>query len=57
MYTSTGDKNYVESVENEKLKLNDISLLPSERINREMESNNENYLEFGMKCAKNSQKI
>jgi glutamate--cysteine ligase len=57
IYTSTGDNNYIKTVEKEKLKLNDISLLPSERINREMESNNENYLEFGIKCAKNSQQL
>lgn len=51
-----GDNIYIKSVEKEKLKLYDISLLPSERINREMESNNENYLEFGIKCAKNNLK-
>lgn len=52
--TTTDDNKYLETVEKEKLKLCDISLLPSERINREMESNNENYLEFGIKCAKNN---
>jgi glutamate--cysteine ligase len=50
--TSTGDNKYLECVEKEKLKLDDVSLLPSEQINREMEFNNENYLEFGMKYAK-----
>lgn len=52
--TTTGDNKYIESVKKEQLKLYDISLLPSEMINREMESNNENFLEFGMKCAKNN---
>jgi len=54
IYTTTGDNKYQTSVEKEHLKLFDISLLPSERINREMKGNNENFLEFGIKKAKNN---
>lgn len=57
MYTSSNDNKYLACVEKEHQKLFDRSLLPSERISREMEENNENFLEFGIKWAKsNSQK-
>ncbi len=57
MYTSTKDNKYRACVEKEHQKLLDKSLLPSERISREMKENNENFLEFGIKWAKsNSQK-
>ncbi|AEG18130.1 glutamate--cysteine ligase [Methanobacterium paludis] len=57
MDKGTGDDKYCKIVEEEYKKLFDISLLPSERIHREMEENNENFLEFGTRYAiNNSQK-
>ncbi|MEL7668911.1 glutamate--cysteine ligase [Methanobacterium sp.] len=54
MYMGTGDNKYLLSVEKEHQKLLDISLLPSEMINMEMKENNENFLEFGTRWAKNN---
>jgi glutamate--cysteine ligase len=54
MYRGTGDNKYRLSVEKEHQKLLDISLLPSEMINMEMKENNENFLEFGTRWAKNN---
>ena len=54
MYEGTGDNKYHASVEEEHRKLRDMSLLPSERINMEMKENNENFLEFGTRWAKNN---
>ncbi len=51
IYESTGDDKYLKSVETEKEKLFDISLLPSERIHREMKDNEEDFLEFGTRHA------
>ena len=45
---------YSASVEKERRKLFDISLLPSERIKKEMEENDEKLLEFGIRYAKNN---
>ncbi len=57
MDTSTGESKYKQCVENEYKKLIDLSLLPSERINREMKENNENYLKFGLRqVEKNNNK-
>jgi glutamate--cysteine ligase len=54
MYLGTGDSKYGLSVEKEHRKLLDISLLPSEMINMEMKENNENFLDFGTRWAKNN---
>jgi glutamate--cysteine ligase len=54
IYESTGDNKYHTSVEEEHRKLRDMSLLPSERISMEMKENNENFLEFGTRWAKNN---
>ena len=54
MYLSTGNSKYSKSIEKEHQKLLDISLLPSEMINMEMKENNENFLEFGTRWAKNN---
>ena len=54
MDKSTENNKYSASVEKERQKLFDISLLPSERIKVEMEENNENLLEFGIRYAKNN---
>ena len=51
IYKGTGDGRYLRSVEEERKKLFDISLLPSERMHREMKRNNENFLEFGTRYA------
>ncbi len=57
MYSDFRDNKYCESVEKEYLKLFDITLLPSEKINMEMGEYNENFLEFGKRWAiNNSQK-
>ncbi|MGB9979762.1 glutamate--cysteine ligase [Methanobacterium sp.] len=56
MDRDTGNNKYRASVEKEYQKLFDISLLPSERIKIEMEENNENFLEFGIRYAKNNSK-
>ena len=48
------DNKYSASVEKERRKLFDISLLPSERIKVEMRENDENLLEFGIRYAKNN---
>ncbi len=48
---------YRASVEEERRKLFDISLLPSERIKVEMEENDEDLLEFGIRYAKNNSNI
>lgn len=53
---TTGVDKYITSVEQEHLKLFDISLLPSEKINNEMKLNNQNFLEFGINRAKNNSK-
>jgi glutamate--cysteine ligase len=45
------DCKYSESVEQEYKKLMDISLLPSEKINRYMKENDESFLEFGIRQA------
>jgi glutamate--cysteine ligase len=50
----TGDDKYLKSVSKEHKKLFDVSLLPSERIHREMKENNENFLEFGTRWAVNN---
>jgi glutamate--cysteine ligase len=50
----TGNDKYLKSVSNEYKKLFDVSLLPSERIQREMKENNENFLEFGTRWAINN---
>lgn len=42
---------YKDSVENEYQKLFDMSLLPSDRIRREMKEKNESFLEFGIRYA------
>ena len=57
MDSSAGDNKYRACVEEEHQKLFDISLLPSERIKMEMEGNDENFLEFGMRYAKNNSKV
>ena len=57
MDSGTGDNKYRACVEEEHRKLFDISLLPSERIKMEMEGNDENFLEFGMRYAKNNSKV
>lgn len=54
MCMGTGDNKYILSVEKEHQKLLDMSLLPSEMINMEMKENNENFLEFGTRWAKNN---
>ena len=54
MDKGTGDDKYSNSVEAEYKKLFDISLLPSERIHREMKENNENFLKFGTRWARNN---
>jgi glutamate--cysteine ligase len=57
MDKTSGDFKYHQSVEKEYQKFSDMSLLPSERINREMKENNESYLEFGLRqIANNSHK-
>jgi gamma-glutamylcysteine synthetase len=49
---------YLRSVENEYQKLKDKSLLPSEKMYRQMKENNESFLEFGLRqAANNSQKF
>jgi glutamate--cysteine ligase len=53
----TEDNKYSASVEKERQKLFDISLLPSERIKVEMRENDENLLEFGIRYAKNNLNI
>ena len=50
----TGNDKYLKSVSKEYKKLFDVSLLPSERIHREMKENNENFLEFGTRWAVNN---
>jgi glutamate--cysteine ligase len=54
LYKSTGNDKYRKSVEEERKKLFDISSLPSERIQREMKENDENFLEFGTRWAINN---
>ena len=54
IYKDTGDNKYLKSVSKEYEKLFDVSLLPSERIHREMKENNENFLEFGTRWALNN---
>jgi glutamate--cysteine ligase len=54
IYRDTGDNKYLKSVSKEYEKLFDVSLLPSERIHREMKENNENFLEFGTRWALNN---
>jgi glutamate--cysteine ligase len=49
MDKGTEDCKYQRSVHAEYQKLADISLLPSERIHREMQENNESFLEFGIR--------
>jgi glutamate--cysteine ligase len=56
IYKDTGDKKYLNSISKEYKKLFDVSLLPSERIHREMKENNENFLEFGTRWAINNLK-
>ena len=56
IYKATGEYKYFNSVSKEYKKLLDVSLLPSERIHREMKENNENFLEFGTRWAKNNLK-
>lgn len=50
------DNKYVECVEKEYYKLFDIALLPSEMISNEMLENNEDFLTFGIRYAKNYSK-
>ncbi|HEX3014114.1 MAG TPA: glutamate--cysteine ligase, partial [Methanobacterium sp.] len=57
MDRDTEGNKYGASVEKERQKLFDISLLPSERIKIEMEENDENLLEFGIRYAKNNSNI
>jgi glutamate--cysteine ligase len=54
IYNDTGEDKYVKCVSKEYEKLFDVSLLPSERIHREMKENNENFLEFGTRWAVNN---
>jgi glutamate--cysteine ligase len=54
IHKDTGDDKYLKSVSKEYKKLFDVSLLPSERIHREMKENNENFLEFGTRWAINN---
>jgi glutamate--cysteine ligase len=54
IYNDTGEDKYVKCVSKEYEKLFDVSLLPSERIHREMKENNENFLEFGTRWAINN---
>jgi glutamate--cysteine ligase len=54
IHKNTGDDKYLKSVTKEYKKLFDVSLLPSERIHREMKENNENFLEFGTRWAINN---
>lgn len=48
------DNKYTKSVLKEKEKLFDVSLLPSSLIYNETKNNNETFLEFGLRCAKNN---
>ena len=57
MDKDTENNKYSASVEKERQKLFNISLLPSERIKVEMEENNENLLEFGIRYAKSNLNI
>jgi glutamate--cysteine ligase len=54
IHKDTDDDKYLKSVSKEYKKLFDVSLLPSERIHREMKENNENFLEFGTRWAINN---
>ncbi len=58
MDKGAGGGRYLQSVENEHKKLTDISLLPSEKMCRQMKENNESFLGFGLRqAADNSQKF
>lgn len=52
-----GDNKYLSSVMMENLKIDDKSLLLSERIARELKENNLNYLDFGIQHALSNSKI
>jgi glutamate--cysteine ligase len=58
MDKDSGSYKYKQSVEKQYQKLLDKTLLPSERIYREMKEKNESFLEFGIRQAiNNSQKV
>lgn len=50
------DGKYLYSVEKERKKLMDLSLLPSERMHREMKKRSESFLKFGIRQAVNNSK-
>ncbi len=54
VYKDTGEDKYLKTVKKEYKKLHNISLLPSERIHREMKENKEDFIEFGIKWAINN---